>query len=80
MDLYQTQPKWAFWLRWAFNRPHGPAKFAATRALVQSVLTATRPTVPLSDIVSDPRMLSREDPAYQFAIAPVRTASGLTNP
>jgi hypothetical protein len=80
MDLYQTQPKWAFWMRWAFNRPHGPAKFAATRALVQSVLTATRPTVPLSDIVSDPRMLSREDPAYQFAIAPVRTASGLTNP
>ncbi len=41
---------------------------------------ASRPAVPLADIVKDPRMFSLDDPGYWSAIAPLRIASGLPNP
>jgi mannan endo-1,4-beta-mannosidase len=64
IETYSTQPKWAYWMRWALDRPH----------------PTTRPhplTVELADLMTDSRMWSLEDRAYRKAIEPVRAESRL---
>jgi mannan endo-1,4-beta-mannosidase len=74
IDIYQTQPKWAYWMRWATdrNRP-------ATRPVMANNFAANGriPPVPLDVIVRDPRMLSLDDAAYWQLIAPLRAVSDL---
>ena len=83
IDIYKTQPKWAYWMRWAINKPRATSGPAVTRPLGFGAFggfSASRPTVPLSTIVNDPRMFSLDDPAYWIAIAPLRASSDLPNP
>ena len=79
IGVYQTQPKWAYWMRWAMNRPRTTSGPAASRPGGFGGFGQNRPAVPLADIVKDPRMFSLDDPGYWSAIAPLRTISDLPN-
>ena len=76
IDVYKTQPKWAYWMRWAANKPRATSG-PASRPAGFGGFAASRPAVPLSEIVKDPRMFSLDDAGYWSAIGPVRIASGL---
>jgi|GEM_PF-114582 len=70
LDLYATQPKWAFYMVWPRM---GPA------AVPTAAAPATRPrgdAVDYREMARHPRLLSLEDAAYQEAIAPLRALSG----
>jgi mannan endo-1,4-beta-mannosidase len=74
INIYGTQPKWTYWMRWATDRnrpatrPAGAINFGSNGRI---------PPVPLDVIVKDPRMLSLEDGQYWQLIAPLRALSGL---
>jgi hypothetical protein len=80
IGVYQTQPKWAYWMRWATNRPRATTGPATSRPAGFGGFGPSRPTVPLAEIVKDPRMFSLDDPGYWAAIAPLRVTSDLPNP
>ncbi len=67
-EVYRTQPKWAYCMKWAVDTPAdgGPASAGEEGG-----------TPGPRSHADDPRMLSLEDPAYRDAINPVRTACGL---
>jgi mannan endo-1,4-beta-mannosidase len=76
--VYLAQPKWAYWMRWAVNRPRttsGPT--SQPGGFGGGGPPRNRPTVPLADILKDPRMFTLDDPAYWSAIAGLRLASNL---
>ncbi len=66
LEVYQKQPKWAFYMKWTVDtpedggRPSGNGAWSDLRALV-----------------SDPRMLGLQDPAFHEGINHVRAAAGL---
>ena len=74
LDIYKTQPKWTYFMRWAFGT--GPATNASTRPTTRRGPPPLDP-VAVSKMVHDPRMWSLEDPEYWQATAAVRVASGL---
>jgi mannan endo-1,4-beta-mannosidase len=79
IGIYQAQPKWTYWMRWAMNKPRATTGPAASRPAGFGGFFGSRPAVPLADIVKDPRMFSLDDPGYWIAIAPLRAASDLPN-
>jgi len=79
IDIYETQPKWTYWMRWAADRPRATTRPTSRAAAFNTFggYGKINPTVPLTDIVKDPRMFNLEDPAYWSAIAPLRLVSDL---
>jgi hypothetical protein len=80
INVYRTQPKWAYWMRWAVNRPRATSGPAASRPAGFGGFggfALSRPAAPLADIVKDPRLFSLDDAGYWSAIAPLRVASDL---
>jgi mannan endo-1,4-beta-mannosidase len=73
-SVYRKQPKWAYWMRWAAERPRPEAGGSASRP---AGMRTRRLMISLATIVKDPRMLSLDDPAYWAAVAPLRVASEL---
>ncbi|CAN5684032.1 hypothetical protein BH09PLA1_BH09PLA1_24650 [soil metagenome] len=73
-DIYETQPKWTWWMCWATDKPRAGAATQAATTQVQS----TQPTwMPIAEIVNDPRIWNLEDDAYREATNSIRAASGL---
>jgi cephalosporin-C deacetylase len=64
-SIYQDQPKWTWYMLWAGVPGSKWRRPGAS------------PRIPLSVVVSNPRMFSLEDPGYWDAIASIRAASGL---
>lgn len=69
IDIYRTEPKWAYYMIWAIDKPAAPAFLAGKRP---NGLTRDR----FRAIVADPRMLSLQDRGYRDAVAPVLRAAG----
>jgi mannan endo-1,4-beta-mannosidase len=82
LDIYKTQPKWTYFMRWAFGPPRRPStRPATTRASFRPPMMTSPALLPI--IAKDSRMFTLEDADYWAAIAPLRVASGLpptTNP
>lgn len=78
IDIYKTQPKWTYYMRWAMDkpRPNAPVRPIPPALLAQFRRRGLTPAQ-IRAIVDDPRMLSMEDPAYWLAINPVRANLGL---
>jgi mannan endo-1,4-beta-mannosidase len=74
LNVYKTQPKWTYFMRWAFPRWRSTTTRATTPTSRPFVMTDPM-LWPV--IVKDPRMFSLEDADYWQAIAPLRAASGL---
>ena len=68
LEIYKTQPKWVYYMTWATDTPEDGGPPAGSNN--------SRPE--LRALVSAPRMLSLQDPAYWAAINPIRSASGMT--
>jgi mannan endo-1,4-beta-mannosidase len=75
LDVYRTQPKWAYVMRWSFEPSRTPATRPATSRPSRAPLATDPALFPV--IAKDPRMFSLEDQAYWQAIAPLRVAAGL---
>lgn len=76
-EIYKTQPKWTWWMKWAVGKPQPGA---TTHAAPTQPVTATSrpaPTMAISEVVKDPRIWNLEDDAYRRAISAIRAASGL---
>jgi mannan endo-1,4-beta-mannosidase len=67
LEIYTTQPKWAFYMQWAY----------VDRSLHEHPTPAMPVDSSLAAIVSDPRLLSLTDAGYRAAMNDVRAACGL---
>jgi mannan endo-1,4-beta-mannosidase len=79
LDVYKTQPKWTYLMRWAFD-PRPPSSRPATTRTFRPMGT---PLTLWPGIAKDSRMFTLENADYWDAIAPLRAAWGLpptTNP
>ncbi len=79
INVYQTQPKWTYWMRWATNRPQprGGATRPGGRGAAGGGGGRRGTPVNIAELVKDPRMFCLQDQAYWDAINPVRGASAL---
>jgi len=74
-DIYKTQPKWTWWMKWAVGKPQPGATTHV--APTQPATTRPGPRASITEIVKDPRIWNLEDHAYRDAVNPIRAASGL---
>ena len=80
-DVYKTQPKWAYWMRWSMDKSPIMAMF---KGLSNPQSTPTNPNGPRrfmsrlewQTLVKDPRMLSLQDRDYLRSIGGVLKAAG----
>ena len=85
LEVYQTQPKWTYYMPWASARSpvydsQTPAQAAATPAAPGGRGGGGgggRGGVNWAEMAKDPRMFCLEDAAYWESIQPLRAASGL---
>jgi hypothetical protein len=82
LEVYKTQPKWAYYMSWASAR--SPVFDSQTPIGSVAAPTRNRPGggggrggVNLIEMAKDPRMFSLEDAAYWESILPLRAACGL---
>jgi len=86
LDVYKTQPKWAYYMPWASVRsPVFDSQTPAGAAVTPGGQPARRGGgggggrggVNAAEMAKDPRMFCLEDAAYWESIQPLRAASGL---